>query len=257
MGGCGSKPKVKEEAANPFYPAERKLQVKEVTQPRLNVILNNPYPELEGKELTLHYELGQELGRGEFGITCLVKNKFTGEKLACKTISKRKLKSPIDIEDVRREVAILHLLPAHPNIVGLRGVYEDKLAVHLIQELCEGGELFERIISRGHYSERAAAQVTKTIVEIVQVTAESSTNGGMCPIASLVPLSCTDLPPTRSDASGFEARELPLLARKRRLGAEGHRLRALRHVFARRAVLRSGGQPVLHGPRSAAAQLRA
>jgi len=36
-------------------------------------------------------------------------------------------------------------------------------------ELCEGGELFDRIVARGHYTERAAAAVTKTIVEVVQV----------------------------------------------------------------------------------------
>jgi serine/threonine protein kinase len=36
-------------------------------------------------------------------------------------------------------------------------------------ELCEGGELFDRIIARGHYTERAAAAVTRTIVEVVQL----------------------------------------------------------------------------------------
>jgi calcium-dependent protein kinase len=36
-------------------------------------------------------------------------------------------------------------------------------------ELCEGGELFDRIVARGHYTERAAAAVTRTIVEVVQL----------------------------------------------------------------------------------------
>jgi calcium-dependent protein kinase len=60
-------------------------------------------------------------------------------------------------------------LPKHPNIVTLRDTYEDDNAVHLVMELCEGGELFDRIVARGHYTERAAAMVTKTIVEVVQV----------------------------------------------------------------------------------------
>ncbi|KAF7072837.1 hypothetical protein CFC21_077918, partial [Triticum aestivum] len=33
--------------------------------------------------------------------------------------------------------------------------------------LCEGGELFDRIVVRGHYTEHAATVVTKTIVEVV------------------------------------------------------------------------------------------
>ncbi|EOY32687.1 Calcium-dependent protein kinase 19 isoform 2, partial [Theobroma cacao] len=36
-------------------------------------------------------------------------------------------------------------------------------------ELCEGGELFDRIVARGHYTERAAAGVMRTIVEVVQM----------------------------------------------------------------------------------------
>ncbi|KAH7301442.1 hypothetical protein KP509_23G026700 [Ceratopteris richardii] len=115
------------------------------------------------------YNLGRELGRGEFGITYLCTEKESQYALACKSISKFKLKTPIDLEDVRREVDIMRHLPNHPNIVSLQGVYEDDDAVHLVMELCEGGELFDRIVARGHYSERAAAVVTRTIVEVVQL----------------------------------------------------------------------------------------
>lgn len=122
-----------------------------------------------GREIELRYELGRELGRGEFGITYLCTDNTTGEVYACKSISKKKLKTAIDIEDVRREVEIMKHLPKHPNIVTLKDTYEDDNAVHLVMELCEGGELFDRIVARGHYTERAAAFVTKTIVEVVQV----------------------------------------------------------------------------------------
>lgn len=60
-------------------------------------------------------------------------------------------------------------LPDHPNIVKLKDVHEDANAVHLVMELCEGGELFDRIVKRGRYTERAAANITKTIVEVVKV----------------------------------------------------------------------------------------
>ncbi|GLT37379.1 hypothetical protein SLA2020_116980 [Shorea laevis] len=122
-----------------------------------------------GREIEQRYELGRELGRGEFRITYLCTDKETGEALACKSISKKNLRTAVDMEDVRREVKIMKHLPKHPNIVSLKDTYEDDNAVHLVMELCEGGELFERIVARGHYTERAAAAVTKTIVEVVQV----------------------------------------------------------------------------------------
>uniref|UniRef100_A0A7N0VHV1 non-specific serine/threonine protein kinase n=1 Tax=Kalanchoe fedtschenkoi TaxID=63787 RepID=A0A7N0VHV1_KALFE len=116
-----------------------------------------------------HYELGRELGRGEFGITYMCTDVTTGERLACKSISKNKLKTAVYIENVRREVEIMKHLPKHPNIVALKKTYEDDHAVHIVMELCEGGELFDRIVARGHYTERAAANVTRTIVEVVQI----------------------------------------------------------------------------------------
>ncbi|XP_050378823.1 calcium-dependent protein kinase 10-like [Argentina anserina] len=115
------------------------------------------------------YILGRELGRGEFGITYLCTDRETKEALACKSISKRKLRTAVDIEDVRREVAIMSNLPEHPNIVKLKATYEDNENVHLVMELCEGGELFDRIVARGHYSERAAANVARTVAEVVRM----------------------------------------------------------------------------------------
>ncbi|CAI9271073.1 unnamed protein product [Lactuca saligna] len=113
------------------------------------------------------YTIGKELGRGQFGVTHLCTCKQTGKQLACKTIAKRKLANKDDIEDVRREVQIMHHLAGQPNIVELKGAFEDKHSVHLVMELCAGGELFDRIIAKGHYTERAAASLLRTIVKIV------------------------------------------------------------------------------------------
>ncbi|KAL7097928.1 hypothetical protein ACP275_10G173700 [Erythranthe tilingii] len=127
-------------------------------------VLTNP----TGHNIEEFYELGRELGRGEFGVTYLCTDKTSKDVFACKSISKKKLRTRVDIEDVRREVEIMKHLPKHPNIVSLKDTYEDDYAVHLVMELCEGGELFDRIVARGHYTERAAAAVTRTIVEVIQ-----------------------------------------------------------------------------------------
>ncbi|MCH96109.1 calcium-dependent protein kinase 17-like [Trifolium medium] len=61
----------------------------------------------------------------------------------------------------------MHHLTGQANIVELKGAYEDKQSVHLVMELCGGGELFDRIIAKGLYTERAAASLLRTIVQII------------------------------------------------------------------------------------------
>ncbi|XP_065032492.1 calcium-dependent protein kinase 14-like, partial [Musa acuminata AAA Group] len=113
------------------------------------------------------YTIGKELGRGQFGVTHLCTHKTTAEQFACKTIAKRKLTSKEDVEDVRREVEIMYHLAGQANVVELKGAYEDKHSVHLVMELCAGGELFDRIVAQGHFTEFAAASLLRTIVQIV------------------------------------------------------------------------------------------
>ncbi|GFY93655.1 calmodulin-domain protein kinase 7 [Actinidia rufa] len=88
-------------------------------------VLDNP----TGHEIWQSYDLGRELGRGEFGVTYLCTDKSSGEVFACKSISKNKLRTRVDIEDVRREVEIMKHLPPHPNIVSLKDTYEDEKAM--------------------------------------------------------------------------------------------------------------------------------
>ncbi|CAK8573263.1 unnamed protein product [Lathyrus sativus] len=115
-----------------------------------------------------HYLLGKKLGQGQFGTTYLCTHKSSGKLYACKSIPKRKLLCQEDYDDVWREIQIMHHLSEHPNVVQIQGTYEDSVFVHLVMELCAGGELFDRIIQKGHYSEREAAKLIKTIVGVVE-----------------------------------------------------------------------------------------
>ena len=114
------------------------------------------------------YSLGRKLGQGQFGTTFLCVEKGTGKEFACKSIAKRKLTTKEDVEDVRREIHIMHHLAGHPNVIQILGAYEDAVAVHVVMELCAGGELFDRIIQRGHYTERKAAALARVIVAVVE-----------------------------------------------------------------------------------------
>ncbi|GJS62085.1 calcium-dependent protein kinase 26-like protein [Tanacetum coccineum] len=94
---------------------------------------------------------------------CLLQFQF-----ACKSIAKRKLVTDDDVEDVRKEVEIMHHLSGHPNVVSIKGAYEDSYDVHLVMELCCGGEIFERITQKGHFTERKAADLLRTIASIIE-----------------------------------------------------------------------------------------
>ncbi|XP_073034206.1 calcium-dependent protein kinase 26-like [Primulina eburnea] len=115
-----------------------------------------------------YYNLGRELGHGQYGTTFLCVEKKTGKEYACKSIAKRKLLTMDDVDDVRREIEIMHHLSGDPNVISIEGAYEDSVAVHVVMELCGGGELFDRIVKRGHYSEKKAAELTRTIVGVIE-----------------------------------------------------------------------------------------
>lgn len=62
---------------------------------------------------------------------------------------------------IRREVLVLKKLKGSLNIVKLEDVYEDDECVHVVMELCKGGELWHRIGDK-HYSERTVSRFTHT-----------------------------------------------------------------------------------------------
>ncbi|KAI3437381.1 uncharacterized protein J3R85_005362 [Psidium guajava] len=117
------------------------------------------------------YELGDEVGRGHFGYTCYARSKkgeFKGQQVAVKVIPKAKMTTAIAIEDVRREVKILRALTGHENLVQFYDACEDHDNVYIVMELCEGGELLDRILSRGgKYSEDDAKAVLIQILNVV------------------------------------------------------------------------------------------
>ncbi|KAF2316001.1 hypothetical protein GH714_040796 [Hevea brasiliensis] len=132
------KKKSKERTPNPY--AEESIQ-----SPAAPIrVLKDVIPLSHRPQIGDKYILGRELGRGEFGITYLCTDRETKDALACKSISKRKLRTAVDIEDVRRE-----------------------------SRLCPVYRTTRMIVARGHYSERAAANVARTIAEVVRMCHEN------------------------------------------------------------------------------------
>ncbi|KAL0350632.1 UNVERIFIED_CONTAM: CDPK-related kinase [Sesamum radiatum] len=171
----------------PFPPPSPAKHIKAVLARRHGSVKPNEAAIPEGKEVSEalsldksfgfpkkfydKYELGEEVGRGHFGYTCrskFKKGELKGQEVAVKVIPKSKMTTAIAIEDVRKEVKILRALTGHSNLIQFYDAYEDHDNVYIVMELCEGGELLDRILSRGgKYTEEDAKTVMIQILNVV------------------------------------------------------------------------------------------
>ena len=109
------------------------------------------------------YEVMEVLGHGHFATVRRGVHKETGEAVAIKAIEKGRT----DVSAIRREVAILQKVGSHPNIVALRDVFETDDEWYLVMELVTGGELFEKLVKQGPYSEKDAARLMRQMAEAI------------------------------------------------------------------------------------------
>ena len=52
----------------------------------------------------------------------------------------------------------------HPNVIKLFEFFEDDRYVYLVMELCEGGELFDKIVAKGKFTESMARYYFKQLM---------------------------------------------------------------------------------------------
>jgi len=112
------------------------------------------------------YLFEKTLGQGSFGEVKRAKNKVTGEEFACKIVNKADMQQE-DLLALQTEVEILSQID-HPNVVKLNEVWEDKGKFYMVMELMTGGELFDRIVEKDHYSEKEAADTIRPIVDAIR-----------------------------------------------------------------------------------------
>jgi len=107
-------------------------------------------------------EWNNVLGEGAYGSVHPARVANTGEKVALKKISKRYT----DTSSFQREtIPLLRIYSngGHPNISGLRDMYEDFDHFYLVMDLVSGGEMFDHLIEFGAYSEADAARLMREV----------------------------------------------------------------------------------------------
>jgi len=73
-----------------------------------------------------------------------------------------------DMNDIEREIEIMELIQ-HKNVIRLFEVFQEPKTVTLVMELVLGGELFDRIVEKGNYSEKDAAGCIFQVCEALSV----------------------------------------------------------------------------------------
>ncbi|XP_040851077.1 calcium/calmodulin-dependent protein kinase type 1 isoform X2 [Ochotona curzoniae] len=102
------------------------------------------------------YDFRDVLGTGAFSEVILAEDKRTQKLVAIKCIAKKALEGKEG--SMENEIAVLHKIK-HPNIVALDDIYESGGHLYLVMQLVSGGELFDRIVEKGFYTERDASRL--------------------------------------------------------------------------------------------------
>ncbi|XP_061922334.1 calcium/calmodulin-dependent protein kinase type 1D isoform X2 [Entelurus aequoreus] len=102
--------------------------------------------------------------RGAFSEVVLAQEKLTGGMFAVKCIPKKALKGKES--SLENEIAVLRKIQ-HENIVALEDIYESPDHLYLIMQLVSGGELFDRIVEKGFYTEKDASTLIRQVLDAV------------------------------------------------------------------------------------------
>ncbi|GJP41902.1 hypothetical protein CLOM_g1522 [Closterium sp. NIES-68] len=144
------------------FPCTHTLVKRPVSATSTSVLLK-PYADIASRFVVHH----REIGSGQYGSIRKCLEIETGRVYACKTIKKNQIKGSEEADDIRREVASMWVARDHPHIVTLLDTFEDRKAVHLVMELCRGGDLFDRITKLGPYSEPSGAKLCQSLTHVV------------------------------------------------------------------------------------------
>ncbi|KAG7454593.1 hypothetical protein MATL_G00261450 [Megalops atlanticus] len=110
------------------------------------------------------FEFKEILGTGAFSEVVLAQEKASGKMFAVKCIPKKALKGKES--SIENEIAVLRRIK-HENIVALEDIYESSNHLYLIMQLVSGGELFDRIVEKGFYTEKDASTLIRQVLDAV------------------------------------------------------------------------------------------
>lgn len=143
------------------------LQAEGAACNRIMVNIETPFG-IQIEEVYSDVHTGVVLGEGIAGKVRLITHRDTGIKRAVKRLDLTLVLTDEDMDRLLDEIKIMCCLD-HPNVVCLEEVFEGENELFLTQELCVGGDLFDRLDKQPdfHYTEAGCARLIKQIISSV------------------------------------------------------------------------------------------
>ncbi|KAL3375950.1 hypothetical protein AABB24_002743 [Solanum stoloniferum] len=119
-----------------------------------------------GRTKVGRYELGRTLGEGTFAKVKFARNVETGDNVAIKILDKEKVMKHKMIGQIKREISTMKLI-RHPNVIRMYEVMASKSKIYIVLEFVTGGELFDKIASKGRLKEDEARKYFQQLINAV------------------------------------------------------------------------------------------
>ena len=146
--------KIKTEELNPLFPRKTSKEMRnEIRQIKMKASSLM-------EDIRKEYKFLKTLGGGHFGTVRKAhrrSEKEPNQYFAIKSISIKNL-TPKDYNDLVKEVDIISGLD-HPNIIKFYETYHDQFYFHIVMELCQGKEVFDKIANNGYMPEKKVVNI--------------------------------------------------------------------------------------------------
>jgi calcium-dependent protein kinase len=130
----------------------------------ISVVLDSKtYPDIRK-----FYRFDKVIGNGHFGTVrkaTKIGGTTTESNVAVKSINKEKVGEGLKF--LKRELEFLRTV-THPNIVKYYEVYEDDRYLHIVMELCTGGDLLDHVLRGVSFSEQEAVRILRKLCSAVK-----------------------------------------------------------------------------------------
>lgn len=171
MGCTNSSTNIKNEA-NPVTSSNQITKEKENKQSNRVSLTNNNQNLIKLKNIfnpnlfEKHYEIIEKIGTGSFGKVYKVRHFASNQERALKIVNRKLVELQDDEQEFLKEIEMLYQLD-HPNIIKVFEYFIKGSNYYVIQELCNGGELYEQIYYVDSFTETNAASIIYQIVSAV------------------------------------------------------------------------------------------